>query len=226
MTIKRAAIAAFMSVSMVMTLAACGPAENAGTPRPVDESPSADGKSSGETRSAEFPSEPKVAIEWQNTVVDVEPTSRLRSDPGGPDLAHVRTLLLLEEPPDGETEEFLKNLEGTETEIDGRRVRMTYTFEVEEQDEDEYAFEIQGPVEFAEMDKNDDLSVVVLLPREARDYENGPTYGIRLEGPQDESEEDGLVVLQAEEAPGRRITLGLYERQDPDLPPIYRYIPL
>lgn len=220
MTIKRAAIAAFVSVLMTVTLTACGPAENAGTPRPVDESPG-DRETSGATRPAEFADEPKVAIDWQNTIVDVEPTSRFRDDQGGNDTAHVDTTLALEEEPDDETRQFLETLEGVRTEIDGRVVRMTYSFEVEEVDEDQYQFEFSAPVEFAEIEKNDDVSVVVLLPRDATEYANAPKYSVRLAGFTEETPEDDLDVLQADEAPGNRITIGLYERTDPKIGPIY-----
>ena len=221
MRTKRAAISVFVSVLMTVTLAACGAAENAGTPRPVDGSPSADEKSSGESRAAEFPDDPKVAIDWQNTVVDVEPTSRFREDQGGTDTAHVDTKLALEEEPDDDTRKFLEELEGVQTEIDGRFVRMAYSLDVEEVDEDQYRFEFSAPVEFAEIEKNDDVSVVVLLPRDATEYANAPNYSVRLAGFTEETPDDDLEVLQADEAPGNRITIGLYERTDPKIGPIY-----
>lgn len=178
------------------------------------------------SRDAEFPSSPSVAIDWQSTVVDVVPTSRFQDPPGGPDTGKVETVLALEEEPDDETRRFLEELDGVTTEFDGRLVRMTYTIDVEEEGDNEYRFEIAAPVEFAELEKNDDVSVVALLPRNAEGYENVPTYDVRLEGLTEETPEDDVEVLDADEAPGRRITLGLYARQDPKLGAIFSYIGL
>jgi hypothetical protein len=221
MRMRRLGAAVVASLLVAGTVGCSQAAQDGATPTPDEKN-----AKSVQRSEAALPDEPQIAIDWQNTVVDVEPTSRFREDPGGSDTAHVETLLALEEEPDGDTEDFLKGLEGVDVEIDGRLVRMKYSFDVEETDEDRYELEFQAPVEFAELDKNDDVSAIILLPRDASDYENAPGYGVRLMGFSEDTPEDDLEVLQADEAPGKRITIGLYERTDPPIGPIWGYIPL
>ena len=229
MTKKRAAA---LLIVLIAGLAAtgCESMERAdGSPSAEDGTAAPDEKTGGPSSArfaGVFPREPQIAIEWQNTVVDVEPTSRFREPQGGPDTAHFETTLGLEEEPDAETQEFFKDLDDVETEVDGRLVRMTYTMDVEEIEENRYRFEFDAPLEFAELDKNDDLSVVVLLPRDAEDYGEAPTYNVQLDDEFVENAPDSFVITEADDAPGNRITVGVYERTDPKIPPIFSYLPL
>jgi hypothetical protein len=207
---------------MAMGLAACTTADPGSSPGPTDGDEKRDATARAE---ASFPDEPTIAIDWQNTVVDIVPTSRFQDAPGGPDTANVETVLALEEEPDNDTMEFFKNLDGVESEFDGNLVRMTYAFDVAPTDEeDTYEFEFEAPVEFAELSKGDDLSVVVLLPRNASEYENAPSYSIRFGGLTEDTP-DNVEVLDADEAPGERTTISVYERTDPKIGGIYLYIP-
>ena len=218
-------IGAFLLV-MIAIVGAVGCDTAAQDGSPTASSDQSDDKERSSVRAAgAFPDQPKIEIDWQNTVVDVEPTSRFQEPPGGPDTAHFETTLALEEEPDGETQDFLKGLDDTDVEFDGRLVRMTYTMDVEQIDDNRYSFEFDAPVEFAELDKNDDLSVVVLLPRDADDYREVPTYTVQLDEGFIEEFGETFDILEADEAPGNRITIGLYERTDPKIPPIFSYLP-
>lgn len=230
MTLKRAGLMAVAFVFVLGTIG-CEQANDNGTGSTAQtDEPNA--KENGSNRPSlsgrAFPSEPEFNIDWQNTVVDVEPTSRLRDTQGGSDIAHVHTTLGLAEEPDGAQQEFLKNLEDVDVEIDDRIVRMTYEFEVEEIDENRYGFEIEVPVEFAEpFEKGDDVSAIVLLPRDADEYENAPHYTVELdeEATEEAAGDSDLQILQAEESPWKRITVALYDIKDPKLPPIFNYLP-
>ena len=220
MTMRRAAAAAIAVILSIGTLSCAtqGPDDDTPTPGPTS-------SSNDKRKEAAFPEEPKVAIEWQNTVVDVEPTSRFQDSPGGPDTAHVTTELALAKEPDDDTKTFFEDLDGVEVVFDGKLVRMRYAFDVEESDENRYSFEFEAPIEFAELEHGDDVSVVVLLPREASEYEDVPTYDIRLDEKFAESAPDYLDIKEAKESPGNRITIGLYEKTDPKIGPIYIYLP-
>jgi hypothetical protein len=222
MMMRRAGLTAIAVILSIVITGCATPASEDGTPAP-DESTSSPAEKSA--RGGSFPDEPKVAIDWENTVVDVEPTSRFQEPPGGPDAAHFQTTLALESEPDGDTQDFFKGLEGVEVEFDGRLVRMTYDMEVEEISENRYKFEFDVPVSFAELDKNDDVSAIVLLPRDAEDYENVPGYTVQVDDEFTENAPDNVEIRQAEESPGNRITIGLYERTDPKIPPIFSYLP-
>jgi hypothetical protein len=223
MMIKRAGFAAIAVILSVSMMGCATPASEDGA-RASDE-PTSSPDDKGAQQEGFFPDEPTVAIDWENTVVDVEPVSRFRTPPGGPDIAHFQTTLGLEEEPDDETQDFFKGLDDVEVEFDGRLVRMTYEMEVDEIDENRYKFEFDVPVSFADLDKNDDVSAVVLLPRDAEEYENVPSYQVQLDEEFEETAPDNVVVTEAEDAPGNRITIGLYERTDPKLPPIFNYLP-
>ncbi len=220
MAMRRAGLAVIAVILSVGMMSCASPANEDAAPTPDERTPSPDDKRT----EGFFPSEPKVAIDWENTVVDVEPTSRFREPPGGPDIAHFQTTLGLEKEPDSDTQDFFKELEG-EVEFDGRLVRMRYEMEVEEISENRYKFEFDVPVSFAELDKNDDVSAIVLLPRDAEDYENVPGYTVQVDDEFTENAPDNVEINQAKDSPGNRITIGLYERTDPKLPPIFNYLP-
>jgi hypothetical protein len=222
MTMRRAG---FAVLALVFVVGAVGCGQAAEKAADATASPSEKKSPSDDRASEAFPDEPKVDIDWQNTVVDVQPTSRFRDPQQGPDTAQVETTLALSEEPNDDTRKFLESFDGVETEFDGKLVRMTYSFDVEEVDVNRYQFEISAPVEFANLSKGDDVSVVVLLPREASEYDNVPTYGIERKGFTSATPEDDLEITEANEAPGRRITIGLYKRTDPKVGPIYVYIP-
>jgi hypothetical protein len=225
MTVKRAG-ALLIALMLSITMAGCS---NGGSD--AGASPAATGREHvGRTPGPKdeplaFPDEPKIKIDWQNTVVDVVPTSRFQERPGGPDTAKFETTLALEDEPDGDTQDFFKELQDVDVEFDGRLVRMTYERDVDEVDENRYKFEFDAPVEFAELGKHDDLSVVVLLPRDAEQYEEAPRYSVQLDQGFVEEFSNDFDIKQAEESPGNRITIGVYEQTDPLIPPVYQYLP-
>lgn len=173
-------------------------------------------------RTESLPDEPKVDIVWQNTVVDIEPTSRFRDPVGGADTAHVSVTMLLARPAGDELKEFLDGLDnvGVGYSEEGRLVRLSYREEVEQTDEpggetDRYEYHFVAPVPFAKMDKNDDVSATVLLPRSATRYEGAPQYDVTLE-----SAEDGQEFAAKDE--GQRTAVLFYARQDPPWDVIYQ----
>jgi hypothetical protein len=82
---------------------------------------------------------------------------------------------------------------------------------------DRYEYNFVVPVPFARMDKGDDVSATVLLPRPATRYEDAPRYDVRLE-----SAEGSQEVTPKEE--GQRTAVLFYARQDPPVQVIYDLI--
>jgi hypothetical protein len=202
-------------VAVAVVLASCGQAGD----RPEDATPTRVDDSTPIRENA-FAKGQDVDIEWQTTTADIEPTSRFRDPIGGSDTATISTSMLLSEAADDDTKSFFEGLEGVETEIDesGRLVHMTYRVEVSEDTEqdDRYRLEIAMPHEFADLRKDGDVGLTVLLPRPAKGYAEESGYDVRLEPPDD----DAAEVFEPDEE-SQRISVHFYNRQDPVWDVIY-----
>lgn len=230
------------------------------------------------------PEEP-LRIIWQNTVVDIEPTSRYGIPGDTPDTASINTTLVLEKPHAGpvtflapghyeeevsarqlgeaqgtraeaiprghpEFEEIKARLEeiGGQLEASQEEVRRLlskvkqfhrFTLEVAEgnrvlryfarlpvirEPEKTYKFSQLVPVEFARLAPGGDFSVVVLLPRPAEGYDDGPGYEVRL---LDWSKAANPQVFGHGGTPAlaQRTAVAWYWRKDPRLDTVWEYVP-
>jgi len=227
--------------------------------------------------------EEPVPIVWENTVVDIEPTSQLGAE-ASPDTASINTTLLLDVPKPGPVSfiapghwedevmarpfgrspgmkpaEVVQRGEATFAELverfsamrrrrdadDARvermlrKVRRFHRFSLEldagrrlvrfftrlpiiQEDDESYKFSGIYPVEFTELAKDGDFSVVVLLPRNATGYTGTPNYLVRLV---DATPDPEPTILDGKRhpAPGERIAVSWYWRVDPILDVRYVY---
>lgn len=164
--------------------------------------------------------EKALRIIFQNTVVDISPTSRYER--GSPDTALITTTLYLEEPPDVDSLEELGD-EGTtdvKTGESGRLVTLRSSLDIPGED-DWYKFRYRVPPPSTELIKNADFSLIVLLPRPAV-YPTGPIFEVEL---RDYTDDPEPTVFGPYDLPalGNRIAAGWYGRQDPDVDLDYWY---
>jgi len=224
--------------------------------------------------------EERIPIVWQNTVVDIEPTSRY-GPKGTPDTATINTSMLLDVrsggrvqflapghyerdaaaglggEPASESPEVVESgqaafrdllarfaeMRRAQTEAADRllgKVRRFHRFSLElgeghrivryfarlpiiEEEDGSYRFSAVYPLEFAELAKGGDFSVVVLLPRTARGYEDAPTYDVKLT---ETSREPAPTVFGDgdRESLGERVAVSWYWRADPTLEVRYVYV--
>lgn len=173
-----------------------------------------------------FADVPETSVEWQNTVVDIEPTSRFTGGTPTPDTGHVVHTIALTEPPTAELRRALEAIEGVHVSYVGDTVvRLFHRVEVPhleidaEGENPRYGLEMVQPLPFAQLQKNGDFSLVVMLPRSTSEYGAAPTYTVELVQAASGSQQE---VLEAEEA--QRTIIRWYERQDPSHRTIYEYV--
>lgn len=142
-------------------------------------------------------SEARLEIAWQNTVVDILPTSRYGVPGEAPDIAVVTT--------------SVGQLTGDGTQV----LQLGSTvpvFPAPDREEGTYRFELRCPEPFAELVKDGDLSVIVLIPRIAERDGTLAEWRVELA---DWNEKDSATVFRADGGPGRRAGVGWYWKQDP-----------
>lgn len=224
-----------------------------------------------------------LPIVWQNTIVDIEPTSRYSDEARPSDTATVNTTLVLKEPLGGrhqflvpglyeqfvtlrsmsdetpatanlvtqeapQYDELVERLRrqgeaagGDEEAIDLilRKMKRVHVIELElaegsrlirfftrmplvQEDDGTYKFSMFAPYEFARFEGKGDFSVLVLLPRAARGYEEGPLFDVKIRSWSDTPEPQ--VFGQGDlPALGGRAAVSWYWQKDPRLEIIYGY---
>jgi hypothetical protein len=165
-------------------------------------------------------------IEWQNTTVDIEPTSRFGEES---DTAVITTTLAAAEDNADEVARELGNLEGADVEVseDGRLFTVVQRTEVPEVDEDEFHFQMRAPLDGTELAKNGNVSVVVQLPRVSEGHEDVPAYKVELvEASSDDKDVPGPTIHDGEENDliGERITVTWFWCVDPPLDVVYKMV--
>jgi hypothetical protein len=154
---------------------------------------------------------------FQNTVVDIQPTSRYGDDA---DTAFVTSTILLEAA--RAATDYADHGEVT-TALDGRMIQIRTTVRIPGS-EDTYTFSFSSPTGPSPLMKNGDYSLVVLLPR-AGIHPVGPIFEVELLR---YSKENNARVFGTDALPqlGSRIAVGWSARRDPEdtIDYIYRTI--
>lgn len=165
------------------------------------------------------------AIQWQNTTVDIEPTSRFGEDT---DIAHIITTIAAAEKDKDRVARALDDVPDAEIEPseDGRLFEIRQRVDVErvEDEDDQFRFHMEAPFEGTELAKDGDISVVVLLPRSSEGHEDVDEYEVELVSATSDEDVPEPTIHQGDEAIGERTTIAWLWCVDPPIDVIYKAV--
>ncbi|MDQ4082072.1 MAG: hypothetical protein M3123_04185 [Actinomycetota bacterium] len=163
-------------------------------------------------------------IAWQDTVVDIQATSRYDTGDSSPDIANVTiTIALAGDDREGDVAFTIDDRTEVHVAQQGGLVRLSMQKPVTPDEDGTYRFSMTVPEPWASLVKGGDMSTTVLLPRAYAGGASGSGYEVELRS---WSREGDPQVFGTKDQPGiaTRQAVAWYLRADPEIDLGYGYI--